>query len=382
MSAAGVGSARGEALVLVEPDDVAAALVATLSGGPAFAPLPPDPAERERVVAMLRPSAAVEEPDAAVIVATSGSTGRPKGVVLSRAALLASATATHERLGGPGDWALALPTHYVAGLMVQVRAVAGGTRVHVVRPDLSDLPAALPRLHGRRYLSLVPTQLRRALEIPSVATALSDFDAVLLGGAAADPALLEHARDAGVRIVTTYGMSETCGGCVYDGSPLTGVGVEIGDKGRIVIGGPTVFTGYRQQPELTAATLDGGRLVTHDRGRWRGDRLEVLGRVDEVVITGGLNVDLAEVERYARTWPALTGGELVVLGRADPEWGTVVVAVSDVEVGLDGLREFLRNALPAYAAPRELIRIDPLPRTSSGKIDREALRSLLQKGSA
>ncbi|MCW2809859.1 MAG: menE [Friedmanniella sp.] len=347
-----------------------------------MAPLPPDPDERARTLAMLDPAAPLREANVGAVVSTSGSTGRPKGVVLSRTALLTSAVATHTRLGGPGDWLLALPGHYVAGLMVVVRAVAAGTTLAPVRSDLTDLPQALGRLGPRRYLSLVPTQLARACRDPRIAAALGRVDTVLLGGAAADPDLLLRARDLGITVVTTYGMSETCGGVVYDGRPLDGVGVHLDDTGRIALSGPTLFSGYRGRPDLGAEVLRGGRLSTGDRGRWEAGRLTVLGRVDDVVVSGGLNVDLADVEQRLRGWPGWAGGEVAVVGVPDPEWGTAVVAVADRPVALADLRRWLSASGPAYAAPRSLHHLSALPRTSSGKIDRPALVALVQKGSA
>jgi len=321
---------------------------------------------------MLAPEVAVE-PGTAVVVATSGSTGRPKGVRLSAAAVAASATVTHERLGGPGDWVLCLPGHYVAGLMVLARAALAGTRVLRAAADLADLPAAVAATSGRRYLSVVPTQLARALDRPAIAEALGAFDAVLVGGGALPAALAERAQRGGVAVVTTYGMSETCGGCVYDGVPLAGVQVELDEGGRVSIGGEPVFSGYRLQPELTAASLVAGRLLTADRARWTDGRLQVLGRVDDVVVSGGVNVDLAEVERQLRPWPELAGADVAVVGLPDPEWGTVVVAVAEAQLedaALGRLRSYLRERLPGYAAPRRLVGRVPLPRTSSGKIDR------------
>lgn len=369
-----------ERLRAVEPGEVGTALAETLAGGPPIAPLPTDAGERAAALAMLRLDEPVTEPDAAVVVATSGSTGRPKGVVLTRAALRACVTASHERLGGPGDWVLALPPHYVAGLMVWARALMAGSAVSVVDPTLTGLVDRAPG-PSRRYVSLVPTQLARAVADDGLTGVLTGFDAVLLGGAALDPGLRARAEGLGIRVVTTYGMSETGGGCVYDGRPLAGVNVRTdGDGARITIGGPTLFSGYRLRPDLTAAALVRGRLMTQDRGRWDGDRLEVLGRVDDVVITGGLNVDLAEVERRARAWPPLAGLDLVVLGLDDPEWGTKIIAVTESAGTLAELRDFLLAALPPYAAPRQLIRINPLPRLSSGKIDRLTLRTLLQNG--
>jgi O-succinylbenzoic acid--CoA ligase len=375
--------------------EIGVALAEALAGGPPVAPLPDDAVERDRALAMLQPEVPVAEDDAAAIVSTSGSTGQPKGVVLSRAAIRASVAATHDRLGGPGDWVLALPPHYVAGLMVLARGLVAGTTVATARPDLTDLPAVASTLTERRYLSVVPTQLARAARQPDLVAALASFVAVLVGGAPADPTLLDHLRSVGVPLVTTYGMSETCGGVVYDGRPLRGVDVRVGDGGvgdggvddggvddgggRITLGGGTLFSGYRLRPDLTAAALVDGRLLTQDRGRWRGDRLEVLGRLDDVVISGGLNVDLAEVERLARPWCAPRGHDLAVLGLPDAEWGTAVVAVTDADGTLADLQDFLSDFVPTYAVPRELVRLEALPRTSSGKIDRQSLRSLIKR---
>jgi O-succinylbenzoic acid--CoA ligase len=359
----------------VGPADLPDALARALAGGPAVAPLPTAPVEREQALAMLQPERAVEA-GVAVVVATSGSTGRPKGVLLSARAVRASVAATHERLGGPGDWVLCLPPHYVAGLMVLARAQLAGTRAYAASADLADLPAVPAPRGRRRYLSLVPTQLARALDRAPVAAALRGFDAVLVGGGPLPEPVAVAAVDAGVAVVTTYGMSETCGGCVYDGVPLPGVQVDLDPAGRVLIGGPVLCSGYRLRPDLGASALVEGRFVTADRARWRGERLEVLGRVDDVVVTGGLNVDLAEVERALRTWPALAAADLAVVGVPDPEWGTVVVAAAETDdLGaepLTRLRDHLRERLPAYAAPQSLVR-RTLPRTSSGKIDRPRL---------
>jgi O-succinylbenzoic acid--CoA ligase len=365
---------RGRAsLRLVDAEDLPAALADALDGGPPVAPLPPVSVERTQALAMLEPEQPVE-PGTAVVVSTSGSTGRPKGVLLSRAAIVAACEATHERLGGAGDWALCLPPHYVAGLMVLARAQLTGTRAQAVAADLADLPQAVERMQGRRYLSVVPTQLARALPRPAVAEALRAFDAVLVGGGALPDSLARAARSVGVAVVTTYGMSETCGGCVYDGLPLPGVDVGLDAAGRVSLGGPVLFSGYRRRPDLTAAALAGGRLLTADRARWDGDRLVVLGRVDDVVVSGGINVDLAEVERQVRSWPELDGADVAVVGVPDQDWGTAVVAVGERDGWPAGaeqrLRDHLHARLPAYAVPRRLVGRTPLPRTSSGKIDR------------
>jgi len=344
------------------------------------APLPSDPVERRRALAVLRPDRPVTEPDAAVVITTSGSTGRPKAAVLSRTAIRASVGATLARLGGPGDWVLALPGHYVAGLMVLARTVLSKTRAWPVRSDLRDLPATVAHLSGRRYVSLVPTQLSRARREDRVWEALATFDAVLLGGGRTEAGLLAYARASGISVVPTYGMSETCGGCVYGGHPLDGVEVTIADDGQILIGGKVLFSGYRLRPELTRASLVEGRLATADRGRWTDGRLEVLGRRDQVVITGGLNVDLAEVESLVRNWAERSGGEAVVVGIKDPEWGTRIVAVTDGSGDLADLQRTVRRSLPAYAAPRDLVTLKRLPRLASGKPDRRAIRALVAGG--
>ncbi len=363
------------------------------------APLPIDPVERAAALAMLRPDVPLAESDAAAVVVTSGSTGRPKGVVLSRGAIVASAEATHDRLGGPGDWLLALPTHYVAGFMVVARALVAGRAVYQVGSDLAGLPAAIEHAARPIYLSIVATQLARVLTdaapagsgstSPGLLAALADADAVLLGGGPAPETLLGRARAAGIRVVTTYGMSETCGGCVYDGRPLDGVRVELDESGAIGLSGPMLFSGYRLRPDLTSAALDGGRLRTSDRGRWQDGRLEVLGRLDDVVISGGLNVDLGAVERAALSWAERRSGIVAVVGVPDPQWGTAVIAVTDVrrddqaadpDLELAELRADLARSLPAHALPRRLVHRSPIPRTAGGKIDRHRLRTELAAG--
>ncbi|GAB3915812.1 O-succinylbenzoic acid--CoA ligase [Microlunatus endophyticus] len=376
---------------------VADAVADALTAGRPIAPLPADPTAAEQVMAMLQPQLPVTEDDAAVVVSTSGSTGVPKGVVLSRTAIRASASATEERLGGPGRWLLALPTHYVAGFMVVARAVAAGRPVHQVGRDLSGLSRSVEAGDGRSYLSVVGTQLTRALRDPVLSAALARVDVVLLGGGPADPALLERSRQAGITVVTTYGMSETCGGCVYDGVPLPGATVTLQPaegsqnpssvrgvvepetpgprEGRVLLGGPMVFSGYRLNPELTAATLLDGRVRTNDRGVLADGMLQVLGRFDDVIISGGLKIDTAAVEQVARRWPGLDG-EIAVVGVPDPEWGTRPVAYAESWAGqldTEALRGYLATRLARHELP-DVVVLATLPRTSSGKIDREALR--------
>ena len=337
-----------------------------------------------------RPSrAAATVPDTvAVVVPTSGSTGEPRDVLLSADALRASGTATADRLSGPGHWLLALPAHHVAGLQVLVRSLLAGTIPVVLDPGPFRAPAfvaATARLDGEgpRYTSLVPTQLVRLLDDAAATDALRGYHAVLLGGAATPPALLARARAAGVRVVTTYGMSETCGGCVYDGVPLDGVHVALDDAGRVLLGGPVLADGYRDRPDLdrrTFVTRAGRRwLRTSDLGRLDGDVLHVLGRADDVLVTGGVNVAPAAVEAVIGTLEDVA--EVCVVGVPDPSWGQAVVAVVVPRAGTAGpttdeVRALVSARLGPAHAPRHVVPAQALPLRGPGKPDRRAAVAL------
>ena len=374
-------------------------LAAALDGtGPALLALPADPGPARRVRQALRPddpAAALEREDVALVVPTTGSTGEPKGVMLSAAALTASAQATSARLSGPGRWLLAVPASHIAGLQVLVRSLVAGTvpavldLTHGFTPE--GFAAASAELAGDspRYTALVPTQLVRLLDAGGAAlAALASYDAVLIGGVAVPPALLRRARGAGVRAVVSYGMTETCGGCVYDGRPLDGVGVAVDADGRIRVRGPMLFAGYRLRPDLTATALVDGELVTGDLGRLdAAGRLRVLGRADELVVTGGEKVALVEVEEALAEHPCVRAAAAVAL--PDREWGQRVVAV----VVLDGsvatlprsttvgeLRDWVTRRAGRAATPREVLVVQALPLLGPGKVDRGALRTLAGRG--
>jgi O-succinylbenzoic acid--CoA ligase len=374
-------------------------LAAALDGsGPAILPLDADlPPERlARVLDAFAP-AAVETADGlshrpdgipvseqtTVVIATSGSTGQPKGVELSASALTHSARASLARVGAaPGErWLLCLPATHIAGIQVLVRSLVAGTAPVIAgRLDAAVLEGFGAEDSGCAHVSIVPTQLRRLLGTTAdgPATWAGNFRSVLLGGAAAPRDLIARAREAGIPVVTTYGMSETCGGCVYDGFPLDGVSVETGDDGRIRIGGPVLFSGYRLRPDLTAAALHGGRFATSDLGVIGANgQLTVRGRADDVINTGGEKVVAGEVASVLETCPGVR--EAVVIGRPDAEWGERVTAVivpdnSAQPPTLDLLSRHVRERLPRYAAPRELVLLDALPMLPSGKPDLEILR--------
>jgi len=339
----------------------------------------------------LAPAAVDEAPvGLAVAIGTSGSTGAPKRAMLTAGNLHSSIDATAARLGGHGQWLLTVPGHHIAGLQVLFRSVVAGTTPHVM--DLSDgfTPAtwvagvdAMPGTDLPTYVSLVPTQLTRLLADDAATERLARFAAVLVGGAATSPDLLIRAATAGVTAVTTYGMSETAGGCVYDGRPLDGMSVDLDTDGRISLRGATVASGYLGDPGRTRDAFPGpGTFRTDDIGHLDADgRLRVDGRIDDLVNTGGLKVAPRLVEEAVARLDGIS--EAVAVGIPDPEWGEVlaVAVVRDASVPghaptVTGLREQLRGILPDSALPRALREVDAIPARGPGKPDRAAIRAL------
>ena len=314
-------------------------------------------------------------PDTAVIIGTSGSTGEPKGVELSAAALEHSARASLSRVGArPGDrWLCCLPVSHVAGLQVLVRSLVSGTDP-VVTPTAT---AATLAVSGCAHISLVPTQLIRLLDAEGGAAALAGFSSVLVGGAAAGPAALERARAAAIAVRTTYGMSETCGGCVYDGIPLDGVRVRAGRDGRLRISGPVLMNRYHGRQDLTAEVLHDQEFVTSDLGHVEDGRVVIRGRADDVINTGGHKVIPGEVAAALESCPGVR--EVVVVGLPDQEWGervtAIVVPVDQANPpGLQLLRKHVGARLPRYACPSEVVLREAIPVLPSGKPDLAALK--------
>lgn len=300
------------------------------------------------------------EPGDALVVATSGTTGAPRGVVLTHAAVEASARAVCARLGAGADdhWLACLPLSHVGGLSVVTRALVTGARVSVhERFDAAAVMAAARA--GATLVSLVPTTLARI--DPSL------FRWIVLGGSRPP----EH-RPANV--VATYGMTETGSGVVYDGVPLDGVDVDIAPDGQIRLRGPMLMRAYRDGHDPRDSD---GFLPTGDIGEWSADgRLRVLGRRDDMIITGGENVWPDAVEAALADLPGVA--EVAVAGVADAEWGSIVTAWIVPMAGatpptLAEVRAHTRRVLPAYAAPRAIRLVDALPRTPLGKVRRRAL---------
>lgn len=360
-----------------------------------------------------------------MVLRTSGSTtGTGKLVGVSMDALVASARATHKRLGGTGIWVLALPAYHAAGVQVLVRAAVAGTRVFNAYKEGGFDPQHLAQVidaacaaagdaAGRGcpvYTSLVPTQLRRALDDEQLRVALARLDAVLIGGAAADAQLLAQAKAAGIKVVTTYGMSETCGGCIYDGQPLPGVSMDVDQAtGAIWLSGPMLATGYLGDEELTkrcfvsrpqthcggGAGSDVGAgeparrwFITSDRGQIVDGRLQVLGRLDDVIISGGIKVEPGPIEALLALNPLVS--ECAVVGLPDPTWGQAVTAVV-VPASTPGLgrvdqgaivaqiRVYLEQKLSGAQCPKQVLLADALPYKGIGKVDRRALAQSLAR---
>jgi O-succinylbenzoic acid--CoA ligase len=367
-------------------------LALALEGGSPIAPYavgspPPDlaPAAMDHAVD--------EAPDGlAVVIGTSGSTGAPKRAMLTAGNLRSSIDATAARLGGHGQWLLTVPGHHIAGLQVLLRSVVAGTTPHVM--DLSDgfTPAtwlaavdAMPDTDLPTYVSVVPTQLTRLLADQDATERLARFAAVLVGGAATHPDLLARAAAAGVTAVTTYGMSETAGGCVYDGRPLDGMSVDLDADGRISLRGASVAHGYLGDPGRTRDAFPSpGTFRTDDIGHLGADGgLRVDGRIDDLVNTGGLKVAPRIVEQAVARLDGIS--EAVAVGVPDPEWGEVVAVavVRDAStpghaLDVSGLREQLRGILPDHALPRAVREVPTIPTRGPGKPDRAAIRALFE----
>jgi O-succinylbenzoic acid--CoA ligase len=361
------------------------ALLARPVDAPVAAGDPPPPAEVERRVAL--------------VVETSGTTSRPKRVALSSDALLASAAASQAALGTPGQWILALPTHYIAGLQVLVRSIAAGTAPAVLAPGSFD-PHAFAELAASMdarvagYTSLVPTQLHRLVEAAEdgaagddarlVRDAVRRLDAILVGGQATPPHLIDRAATLGWRVVRTYGSSETAGGCVYDGVPVATADVAVVD-GQVELAGPMLAEGYLGDPAATDAAFgehDGRRWYrTGDGGEVVDGVLRITGRLDDVVISGGEKLRLAAVEEAVRSlaaWDARLGEAVAVPGE-HAGWGQRPVVFAPGAVGPE-LAERVRRELAARlgrVAGSAVVRgIDAMPTLPSGKPDRRALRAL------
>ncbi|MBM3688004.1 MAG: AMP-binding protein [Actinobacteria bacterium] len=368
------------------------ALIARLEGDGAPFALIPEPSRHvtpeyaAMVRACVRPDEPVQDDDTALVAATSGSTGSPRGVLVTRANLHAAVEASWEHIPGlrACSWVLALPVTSIGGFGAIVRATLADTALHALPSVGGAAPFRVEDLLGLRVdepfaISIVPTQLADILESPDATAWLSRATTVLVGAAATPESLAVRARDADISLVTTYGMTETTGGCVYDGVPLPGVRVELVDDGRVDILGPQVAAGYRGDVASPAfsGTGDERRFRTADHGTWRDGRLTIAGRIDDVVAVHGVNVSLGAVESVVRS--ELGVRDAAVVGVPDARQGHRIVAfvvMADL-AGLAAIAPLVVERLGGAARP-EVTPVDALPLLPSGKIDRLALRARAQ----
>lgn len=309
------------------------------------------------------------DPAVALVLATSGTTGAPKGVEIGRDALLFSmrATASHLGVDSTDRWLCCLPPAHIAGLKTLLGPM-GGARAPVV-VAAGDLDAIAADREAT-LVSLVPTQMMRLFDRDAD---LSRFKAVLVGGGPIPDRLMETASDRSVRVVRTYGMTETCGGCIYDGVPLAGAEMRVDDNGVIHLRGPMLFYRYRSEPELTTSVLSRGWFRTGDVGSVDDGVLSVVGRADEIIVTGGHNVSPVEVESTIAEHPDVI--DCAVTGVPDAEWGHRVVALVVVADGRTApdIRSWCEDRLARYKLPKQVIAVQAIPRSSTGKIIRSKL---------
>jgi O-succinylbenzoic acid--CoA ligase len=329
-----------------------------------------------------------EVPDeCAVVVMTSGSTAAPKRVMLSSSALVASASAARDVLGS-GRWVLALPLTYIAGLMVVVRSVVDHTQLvdlraepfdaRVFSREVADLP------DGTWFTSLVPAQLARLVDAAerdaTAARALNRFSAILVGGQAIPEGLVTRAEALGARIVRTYGSAETAAGVVYDGVPIGDTALHTDADGVLHISSSSLADGYLGDTDRTARDFttepSGQRWYrTSDRASIVNGVLTILGRVDDIIVTGGVKVSLADLDRVLETF----GGTAVATWFADNEWGQVPAVIADFDLDLDAVRAHVERELGKSARPYRVVTVDAIPTLSSGKVDRAAVHLIAER---
>jgi O-succinylbenzoic acid--CoA ligase len=339
------------------------ALARAIDGGPTVA-LTELTSEQSEDLARLPESAAL-------LIETGGSTGAPKIVALSANALKISASLSNQTLGAEiGDrWSLSLPLNHIAGVNQLLRSIELGTD---------------PVETNAQFISIVPTQLYRALERPDrFLEQLRSAKKVLIGGAAVPENLVKRGRESGIKLVTSYGMTEMCGGCIYNGKTLPGVEIKIDSSSKIALKGPMRALGYLNNNQANRESFVNEWFITSDYGSINEEgELNIAGRADDVIISGGEKISTGEVSRILQE--RFPESEIFVVGVPDSEWGValrVVIAnrkferVNDISqmISLQEVRNLLGGALGKVAAPRSLLLLSELPMKSNGKADLEAL---------
>jgi O-succinylbenzoic acid--CoA ligase len=308
------------------------------------------------------------EEDIALVVNTSGSTGDSKSIAISRAALIASTNASHKFLGAtPGDtWSLLLPTTHIAGLNVIIRATALGTKVLDNRN--------VDNYQDADFISIVPTQLHKAVyEDSKLLEHLTAAEAVLVGGGPLDSNLRKLAESKHVKVITTYGMTEMSGGCVYNNKPLEGVKFEVDNNSLIKINGPMMAMGYLSSDGTIKPFEKNGWFESSDLGEINSGLLKVIGRADEVIISGGEKISLPFVEsQIKKIFPDVP---LILFSIPDQLWGEKLCIGSIKNLSLEEIGSKLG---PIYK-PKSFFLFDEIPTTTIGKPDRMHAKNLALK---
>lgn len=303
-----------------------------------------------------------------LVVATSGSTGISKDVSISASALVASAQSSNKYLGAKAGqrWSLLLPLTHIAGINVVVRSIELGS----VPIDLRGAKESYPDVD---FTSIVPTQLYRALNNDAALLQhLKNAKAVLVGGGKLSSKLREDAQKFGINVIESYGMTETTGGCIYDGAPLEGTSFEIGSDGRIRISGNCLASGYLGARKLWQESFDGKWFTTSDLGAIENGKLRVISRIDDVVVTGGENISLIAIENAIKK--AFLKSDVAAFSVNDSEWGNAIhLAIAGELIAEEKIQETIQTALGRAAKPKVIHFLDKIPLSSLGKVDRQAL---------
>lgn len=351
-----------------------------IAGRYSLLPVPADDPTKSTLLKNSQRAGQEIDSDIALVVPTSGSTGTPKGAQLTAANLVSSADATYERLGGMGHWLLAMPAHHIAGLQVLIRSLVAGVEPLAIDvsagfnvADFARATRELKETGERTYTSLAPLQLAKAMDTQVGIEALQTYDAILVGGAATNPQLLDTAEKMDINITTTYGSSETAGGCVYDGVALPGAQVRVQD-GRVYLGGPTIAQGYRNAPGHEAFA-EPGWFQTSDGGVLESGILTVTGRLDNIIDSGGLKLHPEVLETAMLKIAGVD--EACVVGIPHPRLGQAIVAAYTGWASMTDILEALEEAeTPRWQLPKDLKRVPEMPVTGPGKIDRQAVLKL------
>lgn len=367
---------------IVDPaaiDATLSLLEESIAGQRSFVPLPSDdPARAQLLRRSMRTGEPIDE-GIAVVVATSGSTGTPKGAMLTPANLVSSADATHQFLGGEGAWLLAMPPHHIAGIQVLVRSLVAGIDPLVVDvrggfhvPTFAQAASRLAGESSRCYTALTPMQLLKAMDTLVGIEALRLFDAILVGGAPLRADDARAARELGITVVSTYGSSETSGGCVYNGRPIPGAQVRVVGE-RIHLGGPMIARGYRN---VDSDAFSDGWFITSDTGYLDNGVLTVTGRIDTIIDSGGLKIHPEVLERRMTDLASVTAA--CVVGVPDPRLGQAICAAYVGTAAPTDIIEALDD-LPRWQLPKQVLRVDALPLTGPGKVDRRAVIAMFEQ---